>query len=82
MEFDITTTKHYDIDCCNDCPFSYCKEDTSCVFDSFDEPNYDWFCNYFVEIHCGEDVSEPKFIGTCFSRNHKRDIPEWCPFKH
>lgn len=79
MEFEITTTKKYNIDCCNDCPFCHCKEDTSVVFDSFDEPNYDYFCkNEDVIEDCG---GKSKYIDTHFSRFKKCDIPDWCPFR-
>lgn len=78
MEFEITGTVKYDIDCCNDCPFCRCEEDTGVVFDSFDEPNYDYFCRNEEAVEgCG---GGPRHIGTCFSRFQKCDIPAWCPF--
>ena len=79
MEFEITTTKKYNIDCCNDCPFCYCKEDTSVVFDSFDDPNYDYFCSNKDAIEISDAKS--RYIGTELSRFGKCDIPDWCPFK-
>ena len=79
MEFEITSTKKYNIDCCNDCPFSYCKEDTSCVFDSFDEPNYDYFCTNKDAMEVSDAKS--RYIKTHFNKRQKCDIPNWCPFK-
>ena len=80
MEFDVTTTKHYNVDCCNDCPFSYCKEDTSCVFDSFDDPNYEYFCTNKDAIEISDAKS--RYIGIELSRYGECPIPDWCPFKH
>ena len=79
MEFEITTTKKYNINCCNNCPFCHCEEDTSVVFDSFDEPNYIYFC-------CNKDaietrIGKSRYIETCFNDRQKCDIPDWCPFR-
>lgn len=79
MEFEITTTKKYNIDCCNDCPFCYRKEDTSVVFDSFDDPNYDYFCRNKDVIKNSDGKS--RYIDTYFNDRQKCEIPNWCPFK-
>jgi hypothetical protein len=86
MEFEITTTKKYNIDCCNDCPFCHCEEDTSVVFDSFDEPNYDYYCGNENADNKGtgcEEFNDPNrgvYIGTELSGFRKCAIPVWCPF--
>lgn len=79
MEFEITSIKKYNIDCCNECPFCHCEEDTNVVFDSFDDPNYDYFCSSKDAIEISG--SESRYIDTCFSGFQKCDIPDWCPFR-
>lgn len=62
-----------EINHCNDCPFGKCHEDTSCCLDSFDSPDYDYYCTH-------KDVGL-KFITSIPTRFRKCDIPDWCPFK-
>lgn len=81
MEFEITSTKKYNINCCNDCPFCHVKEDTSCVFDSFDEPNYDYYCWNKESFNINDKIKGERYIETCFNDRQKCDIPDWCPFK-
>lgn len=40
----ITITQTINVEHCNDCPLCHNEEDRSCCFDSFDEPNYDFYC--------------------------------------
>ena len=78
--------KTFEVNLCNDCPFFVEVEDTSVYFDSFDDPNYDWYCTNKNASNKG--TSHEKYnnkngvaIGGSYSRFGKCEIPEWCPFK-
>lgn len=84
----IEVTKQFEVNHCNQCPYFHVKEDTSVVFDSFDDPNYDCYCKHKDADNTGtgrEEYNIPAsgltYIGTELSRFYKREIPDWCPFK-
>lgn len=84
MEVEIKKT--FEVNVCNDCPHFKEVEDTSVCFDSFDEPNYDWYCTnkdannketYLEKYNNKNGVS----IGGSYHRNGVCGIPDWCPLK-
>lgn len=75
-----------EVNYCQDCP--HCKEivDTSVCFDSFDEPNYDYYCTHpkADNSSCRADkfnLGNDKYIDTALCRSDKIEIPNWCPEK-
>ena len=42
----IEVIKKIEVNHCNQCPYFHEIEDTSVVFDSFDDPNYDCYCKH------------------------------------
>lgn len=84
---EITFERKVKINVCNDCPHFKEVEDTSVCFDSFDDPNYDWYCqnkyadNSGTSKHQYNDPKYGKFIGGSYSRYGKCKIPDWCPIK-
>lgn len=74
------------IDLCNECPYYIEHVDSSVCEDSFDDPNYDWYCRHPKADNGGyrqslwNDKRYGQFIGGSFSQ-FQRDckIPEWCP---
>ena len=84
----IEVIKKIEVNHCNQCPYFHEIEDTSVVFDSFDDPNYDCYCKHKDADNTGtgrEEYNIPAsgltYIGTELSRFYKREIPDWCPFK-
>lgn len=83
----VTITKEYEVKFCNkNCPFCIEVEDTSVCEDSFDEPNYDWYCAHKDADNSGHDVEKyndknGKYIGGSLSRFGSVLVPKWCPFK-
>lgn len=78
--------KTFEVNLCNDCPFFVEVEDTSVCFDSFDEPNFDWYCTNRNASNEGTSLEQYNnengvAIGGSYSRFQKCKIPEWCPFK-
>ena len=71
---------------CNDCPFFERIEDTSVVFDSFDDPSYEFYCknpdadNSETELS-KENIESKKYLGGSLSRFGNQMVPRWCPFK-
>lgn len=73
------------IDSCDPCPYFHENVDYSVCEDSFDDPNYDFFCR-----HPNADNSDTleakwndkhgKYIGGSLTRFHHCEIPKWCPF--
>ena len=84
---EITITKKIEVHHCNDCPFCNRVIDISVVFDSFDNPNYDFYCKHEDANNkgmSGEKYNDEKhgtYIDTVFNSFQKCIIPEWCPFK-
>ena len=84
MEIEVKRT--YNVNTCEDCPYTHKETDTSCCIDSFDEPNYDFYCKHEDADNSGREgamYNNPKFgkyITTHLSRFDKCEIPEWCPF--
>lgn len=79
----ISIEKKFDL--CNECPYFNEHEDISVCYDSFDDPNYDWYCKHPNADNSGTKQEKwndvhGKFIGGTFSR-FQRDckIPDWCP---
>ena len=71
---------------CNDCPYFKEHIDSSVCHDSFDEPNYDWYCTHKDADNTGSglekfNVGNEKSLGGGLSRNDKCEIPNWCPFR-
>lgn len=58
---------------------------TSVCEDSFDEPNYDFYCQHRKANNSGttqekNNTNDGKWIGCALSRFDKDcDIPKWCP---
>lgn len=84
----VEVKKHYEVNHCNQCPFFHEEEDTSVVFDSFDDPNYECYCKHKEADNTGtggEKYNIPAkgltYIETNLSRFYKCEIPDWCPFK-
>lgn len=82
----ITVTQTFEISKCNECPYFKEKVDTSSCIDSFDEPNFDFFCKHKDASNFGTgkekwNESGMKFIGGSMHRNTDCEIPSWCPFK-
>lgn len=79
----IYITKH--IGKCNECPYFHEHVDTSVCEDSFDEPNYDFYCQHKKADNSGtaqekHNTNDGKWIGCALSRFDKDcDIPKWCP---
>jgi hypothetical protein len=77
----------HEVNLCNECPF--CREhiDTTVCFDSFDEPNYEFYCTHKEADNTGSGKEQynnekGKFIGLAFSKFDKDfKIQDWCPFK-
>ncbi len=72
---------------CNECPFFYEHVDYSVCEDSFDHPNFDWYCQNKKADNSNDEKSKwngkhGKFIGGSLSP-YKRNcsIPKWCPLK-
>ena len=66
--------KIFQVNKCNDCPYFKEVVDTSCCFDSFDEPNYDWYCTNEYANNKGTslenlNVKGGVFIGYSYLRN-------------
>lgn len=86
MSVEVTVTQRYVVDSCTDCPYGCVFKDMSCVEDSFDEPNYDYYCGNENADNKGtgcEELNDPNrgvYIGTELSRFRKCAIPVWCPF--
>lgn len=85
MSKKIVIEKEFDL--CNKCPYFNEHEDTSVCFDSFDDPNYDWYCKHPDADNSGTSRAKwndehGKFIDGSFSR-FQRDckIPTWCPLE-
>lgn len=77
------------VDCCDPCPYFHEEVDYSVCEDSFDDPNYDFFCQHADADNSGTDREQynskhGKFIDGSLTRFHLPcDIPSWCPFlKH
>lgn len=80
-----------EIEHCNHCPYFKEYIDTSVCFDSFDEPNYDWYCLHPDAYNCNKNIDivslvlgdgKPAIlIGGSYHRE-LCDIPDWCPFKN
>lgn len=76
-----------ELDLCNKCPYFNENIDTSVCFDSFDEPNYYWYCKHPNADNSGTpqvkwNDKHGKFIDGSLSRS-QRDckIPMWCPLE-
>ncbi len=79
--------KIFEVNVCNDCPHFKEVEDTSVCFDSFDEPNYDWYCTNKDANNKGTslenlNVKGGVLIGCSYHRNGVCRIPDWCPCKN
>lgn len=75
----ITIIKTYNVNCCSECPYMKTHVDYSVCEDSFDEPNFEWYCS--KEEHLGRR-GLGKLIDIGLSRFSKCDIiPDWCPEK-
>ena len=84
---EITVTKTFKVNQCNDCPFFKEVEDTSVCMDSFDEPNYDWYCTNKDADNRGTHLEKYNdkngiSIGGAMHRGCICEIPDWCPFKN
>ena len=80
----VTQTTH--VEHCNECPLCHKEDDRSCCFDSFDEPNYDFYCQSPNADNSHTEHSEfnnkfGKHIFTAIHWSEKCEIPDWCPFK-
>lgn len=78
--------KTHEFKCCNNCPYFYEHVDTSVCVDSFDEPNYDWFCTNKMADNSGTDLAEynedgKKSLGGSMVAFDTCKIPDWCPVK-
>jgi len=83
---EVTIEKKISIKHCNDCPFFYVHTDTSVCFDSFDEPNYDWFCTHEKAVNSGTELEQYNengkvSLGGSYNNFAKCEIPTWCPLK-
>lgn len=84
---EITVTKTFKVNNCNECPFFKEIEDTSVCVDSFDEPNYDWYCTNAYADNKGTTLEHYNdkhgtSLGGSFHRGCICEIPDWCPFKN
>lgn len=77
-----------ELDLCNKCPYFNEHVDTSVCYDSFDDPNYDWFCKHPHADNSGTDREQyneekyGKFIdGSLNSLFRDCKIPSWCPLE-
>lgn len=83
----ITVTQEFNISKCNDCPYFVEEVDTSSCIDTFDEPNFDWYCkhkeatNYEYPVLSKYNKPGLKCLGGSMHRNTDCEIPDWCPFK-
>lgn len=82
----VIVTQTTNVEYCNECPFCHKKEDRRCCFDSFDEPNYDFYCKSDKADNSHTEKSKfnnnfGKYISTTVHWSEKCDIPNWCPFK-
>lgn len=76
---EITVIKKYNVNCCSECPYMRTYVDHSVCYDSFDEPNFEWYCS--KEGHLGRR-GLGKLIDIGLSSFSKCDIiPDWCPEK-
>ena len=76
----VEVKKVFDVKSCNDCPYMKTYVDASVCYDTFDEPNYEWYCS--KEGHWGRR-GLGKLIGIGLSSFRKCDIiPVWCPCKN
>lgn len=82
---EVKVTKTYNVKLCNDCPYFNEHIDYSVCFDTFDEPNFDFYCKHPEADNSKYDVAKyndyhGKFIGGSYSSFQKdTKIPEWCP---
>lgn len=86
MSNTVTIIVEKTIDCCNKCPYFDEEVDYSVCDDSFDEPNYDFYCTHPAANNAGTAQAKwndkhGNWIGGAFSRFQCNcDIPSWCPF--
>lgn len=83
----VEVKKIFQVKKCNDCPYFKEVEDTSCCFDSFDEPNYDWYCANKNADNNGSGLENynnehGQALGGAYHRNVECNIPDWCPCKN
>ena len=83
----VEVTRKYNVKICNDCPYFKEIEDRSVCEDSFDEPNYDWYCTNWYSDNSGTELEKwnnihGKALGGSYHRNCECQIPVWCPFKN
>jgi len=84
---EVTIVKTFDVNNCNECPYFKEIEDTSVCVDSFDEPNYDWYCtNAYAD---NRETALERYnnehgaaLGGSYHRGGTCGIPDWCPFKN
>lgn len=83
----VEVKKTFNVNRCNDCPYFKEVVDTSCCYDSFDEPNYDWYCANKNADNNGSRLENynnehGQSLGGAYHRNVECKIPDWCPFKN
>ena len=83
---EITVEKKYDVKNCNECPYFKERIDRSVCHDSFDEPNYDWYCTHKDADNTGSGLEKYNetgltSLGGSLNSFAKCDIPNWCPFR-
>ncbi len=76
-----------EIDYSNDCPFLTQHIDASSCYDSFDEPNFEYYCKHKDADNSNTPCEEfnddiyGKFIAIEYAGCFHCDIPTWCPFR-
>jgi hypothetical protein len=78
----VEVKKVYNVEKCSQCPHLGEYIDTSVCEDSFDEPNYEWYCDHpeMPRILSGYREGHGRLIDVGMSKFQKCDIiPDWCP---
>lgn len=77
----VQVIKEIEVKTCDECPFFSVVEDTSVCEDSFDDPNYDFYCKHKDYKGDGKMTKYGKYIGYALSSFGRCEIPKGCPFK-